>query len=157
MSRYDKSFQISLLIFQAIMFAGAAFVDMYHLQNEGFRSRADARKTFYHRVRLLYDYRYESDVVAVMHALLIVTYSAGETESDLAAPPTIPAAWSAVNTNAAFPFQPQDDPNSMHHMMAGMTREGNMGLTAATSDEMQFPPQGAYSGLCIPEHFSLLH
>ncbi|KAL3440361.1 hypothetical protein BJX65DRAFT_314882 [Aspergillus insuetus] len=38
------------------MFAGAAFVDMYHLQSEGYRFRSDARKTFYHRVWLLYDY-----------------------------------------------------------------------------------------------------
>ncbi|KAJ0423050.1 hypothetical protein BJY00DRAFT_310645 [Aspergillus carlsbadensis] len=162
MGRRDRSFQISLLVFQAIMFAGAAFVDMYHLQSEGYRSRSDARKTFYHRVRLLYDYRYEPDVVATMHALLIVTHSAGETAIE---PPTpqgsdpIPGARPMVNTSVAFPFQPQAHPDYMHHMMmmAGMSREGTMPLPGGTPGEMQFAPAGGtYSGLCMPDNFPIL-
>jgi hypothetical protein len=155
MSRCDTSFQVSLLIFQAIMFAGAAFVDMYHLQSEGYRSRSDARKTFYHRVRLLYDYRYESDVVAIMHALLIVTYSAGETEPDLAAPQTRmrpPTPQSTVNTVVAFPLQPQNNANYMEHMLGGMA------VPHHTSSEMQFAPTGSiYPGLCIQDSFPILH
>lgn len=42
----------SLLLFQAIMFAGTAHVDMDHLRKAGFRTRRQARKTFFQRTRV---------------------------------------------------------------------------------------------------------
>ena len=46
---------ISLILFQAIMFAGSAFVDWQHLENAGYQTREDAREELAKktRVRLL--------------------------------------------------------------------------------------------------------
>jgi hypothetical protein len=44
--------RISLLLFQAIMFAGTAFVDMKHLQNTGYSNRKVARKAFFQKARI---------------------------------------------------------------------------------------------------------
>lgn len=43
---------ISLLLFQAVMFTGTAFVDMQHLTNAGYTSRRDARKDFFQKARV---------------------------------------------------------------------------------------------------------
>lgn len=43
---------ISLLLFQAIMFAGTAFVDMECLRHAGYTNRQFARKTFFQRARV---------------------------------------------------------------------------------------------------------
>jgi hypothetical protein len=44
--------KISLLLFQAIMFAGTAFVDMQSLRSAGYSSRKIARKAFFQRARV---------------------------------------------------------------------------------------------------------
>jgi hypothetical protein len=44
--------RISLLLFQAIMFAGTAFVDMEFLQQAGFTNRKLARKAFFQKARV---------------------------------------------------------------------------------------------------------
>ena len=51
----DGSNTISLILFQAVMFAGASFVDMSHLESEGFQYRKQARKAFFTRVRVGHD------------------------------------------------------------------------------------------------------
>ncbi|KIW06587.1 uncharacterized protein PV09_02303 [Verruconis gallopava] len=66
--------QISLILYQAVMFAGSAFVDMSHLHNAGYVSRKEARKDFFQKTRLLYDFDYESDRVSLVQALLLLTY-----------------------------------------------------------------------------------
>jgi hypothetical protein len=43
--------RLSLLLVQAVMFAGAAFVDMQHLRAAGFIGRRDARKSYYEKAR----------------------------------------------------------------------------------------------------------
>lgn len=48
--------RISLLLFQAIMFAGTAFVDMEHLRNAGYSNRKVARKAFFQKARVCYLY-----------------------------------------------------------------------------------------------------
>ncbi|KAI9750377.1 MAG: hypothetical protein M1835_001396 [Candelina submexicana] len=63
-----------MLLFQAIMFTGAAFVDEVHLRSAGYSTRRAARKAFYQRTRLLYDFDYEVDRLAVIQALLLMTY-----------------------------------------------------------------------------------
>ncbi|KAF5541288.1 salicylate hydroxylase [Fusarium mexicanum] len=65
--------QISLLLFQAIMFAGAACIPMCYLQRLGFDSRKEAREEFFNRVRLLYDFDYESDRLVLVQSLLLMT------------------------------------------------------------------------------------
>ncbi|KFZ19019.1 hypothetical protein V502_03874, partial [Pseudogymnoascus sp. VKM F-4520 (FW-2644)] len=69
-----ESGRISLLLFQAVMFTGVAFVDMSHLTAAGYSTRKAARKAFYLKSRALYDFDYESDRVAIVQALLLMTY-----------------------------------------------------------------------------------
>ncbi|KAF2463128.1 uncharacterized protein BDR25DRAFT_347359 [Lindgomyces ingoldianus] len=64
----------SLILFQAVMFAGSAFVDMRHLRNAGYATRKEARKDFFQKTRLLYDFDYESDRVSLVQSLLLLTY-----------------------------------------------------------------------------------
>jgi hypothetical protein len=44
--------RVSLLLFQAIMFAGTAFVDMEHLRSAGYSNRKVARKAFFQKARV---------------------------------------------------------------------------------------------------------
>jgi len=66
--------RISLLLFQAIMFAGTAFVDMQYLRAAGFSNRKAARKAFFQKSRVLYDFDYEIDRVSLVQSLLLMTY-----------------------------------------------------------------------------------
>ncbi|PLN82909.1 putative C6 transcription factor [Aspergillus taichungensis] len=66
--------RMSLLLFQAVMFAGTAFVDLRHLQAAGYGSRKSARKAFFQRARLLYDFDYEVDRISLVQSLLLMTY-----------------------------------------------------------------------------------
>lgn len=65
---------VSLLVFQAVMFASVTFVDKEFLQARGYSSRRAARKIFFNRVRLLYGLDCEPDRLALMQALLLMTY-----------------------------------------------------------------------------------
>ncbi|KAL5120282.1 hypothetical protein ACEQ8H_001840 [Pleosporales sp. CAS-2024a] len=65
---------VSLILFQAVMFAGSAFVDMKYLQTAGYTTRKGARKDFFQKTRILYDFDYESDRVSLVQALLLLTY-----------------------------------------------------------------------------------
>lgn len=66
--------QISLLLFQAVMFAATAFVDVKHLHAAGFTSRKEARRLYFQKTRLLYDFDYESDRVTLIQVLLLMTF-----------------------------------------------------------------------------------
>ncbi|KAJ5833654.1 Cutinase transcription factor 1 beta variant 3 [Penicillium riverlandense] len=66
--------QISLLLFQSVMFAAAAFVDMKFLHEEGYKTRKEARKEFFKKTRLLYDFDYEQDSLVVVQTLIHMTY-----------------------------------------------------------------------------------
>ncbi|KAH7140253.1 fungal-specific transcription factor domain-containing protein [Dactylonectria estremocensis] len=68
-----KAGKISLLLFQAVLFTGTAHVPLHHLQNAGFTTRKNARKAFFQRVRLLYDFNTESDHLVLVQALLLMT------------------------------------------------------------------------------------
>ncbi|KAJ9668549.1 hypothetical protein H2201_001191 [Coniosporium apollinis] len=66
--------KLSLILFQAVMFAGSAFIDMRHLRKAGYLTRKEARKDFFLKTRLLYDFDYESDRISLVQALLLLTY-----------------------------------------------------------------------------------
>lgn len=70
----DGSSTVSLLLFQAVMFAATAYIDMRYLAAQGYESRKAARKAFFQRIKLLYDFDYETDRVTVVQAVLIMTY-----------------------------------------------------------------------------------
>jgi hypothetical protein len=46
--------RVSLILFQAVMFAGSAFVDMHHLRTAGYVTRKEARKDFFTKTRVSY-------------------------------------------------------------------------------------------------------
>lgn len=70
----DGIHRMSLLLFQAVMFAGTAFIDLKHLHAAGYHSRKAARKVFFQRARLLYDFDYEVDRISLVQSLLLMTY-----------------------------------------------------------------------------------
>lgn len=65
---------VSLLLFQAVMFAGTAYIDMRYLLAQGYVTRREARKSFFQRIKLLYDFDYEVDRVTVVQSILLMTY-----------------------------------------------------------------------------------
>nr|POE47642.1 cutinase transcription factor 1 beta [Quercus suber] len=70
----DGERSISLLLFQAIMFAGVATVDIRYLKAAGYATRRDARRLFFQKTRLLYDFDYEVDRISLIQSLLLMTY-----------------------------------------------------------------------------------
>ncbi|KAG0127516.1 putative fungal specific transcription factor [Tuber indicum] len=66
--------KISLLLFQAVMFAGSAFVDMESLRAAGYPTRKAARKAFFTKARALYDFDHEQDRMSLVQAILLMTY-----------------------------------------------------------------------------------
>ena len=70
----QSSDTMSLLLFQAVMFAATAYIDMRYLHAQGYMTRKAARKSFFEKVKLLYDFDYEVDRVIVVQAVLLMTY-----------------------------------------------------------------------------------
>ncbi|TQV91060.1 C6 transcription factor (Ctf1B) [Cordyceps javanica] len=66
--------QMSLLLYHAVLFAATASVDMRRLREAGYTSRKAARKAFFQKTRLLYDFDYESDRLVLVQSLLLMTY-----------------------------------------------------------------------------------
>ncbi|KAH7032953.1 fungal-specific transcription factor domain-containing protein [Microdochium trichocladiopsis] len=66
--------QTSLLLYQAVMFAATAYVDVKWLHGAGYPSRKAARKSYFNKTRLLYDFDYESDRLILVQSLLLMTY-----------------------------------------------------------------------------------
>ncbi|PLB50094.1 hypothetical protein P170DRAFT_473670 [Aspergillus steynii IBT 23096] len=65
---------ISLLLFQAVMFAAAAFVDISHLRNAGYSSRKAARDTLFRRVKTLLELDCEDDRLVTIQSLLLLIH-----------------------------------------------------------------------------------
>lgn len=65
---------VSLLLFQAVMFAGIATVEIRLLKAAGYSTRREARRAFFNKTRLLYDLDYEDDSITLIQALLLMTY-----------------------------------------------------------------------------------
>lgn len=51
-SRDGRNGQTSLFLYQAVMFAASAFVDMKHLREGGYPTRKAARKSFFQKTRV---------------------------------------------------------------------------------------------------------
>ncbi|RJE25849.1 Transcription factor [Aspergillus sclerotialis] len=70
----DPNGQVSILLFQAVMFVATAFVDLKHLQDAGYATRKNARNAFYTRLRLLYSLDCEEDRIVILQTVLLMTY-----------------------------------------------------------------------------------
>ncbi|KAK5627090.1 hypothetical protein RRF57_002805 [Xylaria bambusicola] len=66
--------QTSLFLYQAVMFCATAFVSNKALKEAGYASRKVARRTFFSKARLLYDFDYENDRLLLVQGLLLMTY-----------------------------------------------------------------------------------
>ncbi|KIW67147.1 hypothetical protein PV04_06419 [Phialophora macrospora] len=77
----DAKGKVSLLLFYAVMCAGAGHVDMQVLKTSGFDSRKAARNVFFERARLLYDFDCEPDRISLIQAFLLMTYWYGGRDS----------------------------------------------------------------------------
>ncbi|KAI1415176.1 fungal-specific transcription factor domain-containing protein [Hypoxylon sp. FL1857] len=66
--------QTSLFLYQSVMFAATAFVDVKYLKEAGYANRKAARRDFFYKARLLYDFDYESDRLILVQGLLLMTY-----------------------------------------------------------------------------------
>lgn len=69
----DDDNRISILLFQAIMFAGLASLDLPSVYALGFESTKHAREVFFHRVRLLYEFGVEPNDQIVIQSLLLIS------------------------------------------------------------------------------------
>lgn len=65
--------QISLLLFQAVMFAGCHSLPPDIIHQLGFQSPKQARQVFFNRARLLYDLNIEVDNTAILQSLLLMS------------------------------------------------------------------------------------
>ncbi|KAI0442643.1 fungal-specific transcription factor domain-containing protein [Xylaria telfairii] len=66
--------QTSLFLYQAVMFCATAFVSNKVLKEAGYASRKAARRAFFTKARLLYDFDYENDRLLLVQGLLLMTY-----------------------------------------------------------------------------------
>ncbi|KAI8947930.1 fungal-specific transcription factor domain-containing protein [Xylaria longipes] len=66
--------QTSLFLYQAVMFCATAFVSNKALKEAGYASRKAARRAFFTKARLLYDFDYENDRLLLVQGLLLMTY-----------------------------------------------------------------------------------
>jgi hypothetical protein len=65
--------RISLLLFQAVMFAGLHSLPLNVIDRLGFQSAKEARGIFFNRVRLLYEFDIESDSASVLQSLVLMS------------------------------------------------------------------------------------
>lgn len=65
--------QVSLLLFQAVMFAGLHSLQHTVVERLGFQSPKQAREVFFDRVRLLYDFNVETDNAAILQSLILMS------------------------------------------------------------------------------------
>jgi hypothetical protein len=65
--------RISLLLFQAVMFAGLSALDPQLIQRMGFKTTKHARQVFFARVRLLHDLNIEPEGKSMLQSLLLMS------------------------------------------------------------------------------------
>ncbi|KAK5054473.1 hypothetical protein LTR84_001364 [Exophiala bonariae] len=65
--------RISLLLLQAIMFSASAWADVKLVRQAGFLTRDEMRRAFYLKTKLLYDFNYERDRIAIVQSLVLLT------------------------------------------------------------------------------------
>ncbi|KAE8360998.1 fungal-specific transcription factor domain-containing protein [Aspergillus caelatus] len=69
-----KTNQISLLLYQAVMFSASAHVAIEHLQMAGYMGRKAAQKCLFQKARLLHDVVREPDKISLTQALLLMSH-----------------------------------------------------------------------------------
>lgn len=70
----DANDTISLLLFQAVMFAGTGYIDMRYLVAQGYDTRKAARRAYFGKCKALYDLDYELNREILVQSVLLMTY-----------------------------------------------------------------------------------
>ncbi|EXJ63418.1 uncharacterized protein A1O5_11467 [Cladophialophora psammophila CBS 110553] len=70
--RDDPSDTISLMLLQAVMFAGTTFIDMNYVT--GYENRRAYQRGYFQKVKMLYDLDFEEDRVTIIQCVLLMTY-----------------------------------------------------------------------------------
>ncbi|KAH7141647.1 fungal-specific transcription factor domain-containing protein [Dactylonectria macrodidyma] len=65
---------ISLLVFQAMLFASCGFIAPTVITGLGFKSIRSARSSFFHKAKLLYDFNTEASSISMAQASLLMTF-----------------------------------------------------------------------------------
>lgn len=66
--------QVSLLLYQSVMFAASAFVKLEHLSAAGFASRRALRRAILSAAKLLHDFDYENDKFTLAQSSLLLSF-----------------------------------------------------------------------------------
>ncbi|OAG42859.1 hypothetical protein AYO21_02810 [Fonsecaea monophora] len=69
--QHEPSEPISLMLLQAVMFAGTTFIDMTYVT--GYEDRHAYQKAYFQKVKTLYDLDYEEDRVTIVQCVLLMT------------------------------------------------------------------------------------
>lgn len=66
--------QVSLLLYQSVMFAASAFVKLEHMHAAGFTSRRALRRAILSAAKLLHDFDYENDKFTLTQSSLLLSF-----------------------------------------------------------------------------------
>ncbi|OQE46685.1 hypothetical protein PENCOP_c001G00040 [Penicillium coprophilum] len=95
-STEDPSQHISILLLQAILFAGSASISATELSAAGYRNKATACGEFFARARCLFDLDYEKDRLTVIKSLVLLSFwKVKGTEKD-------PRHWMGIAVSLAY-------------------------------------------------------
>ncbi|KAJ9608802.1 hypothetical protein H2200_006573 [Cladophialophora chaetospira] len=80
----ESTNKLSLLVFQAVLFAGSAHCDIKPLRAMGFMTRKAARRALFERTKALYHFGYEQNRISVIQALILMSlwYSTPDDQMD---------------------------------------------------------------------------
>jgi len=79
---HTDGYRISLLLFQAVLFAATACAPLSVLRRAGYTSRRVARRVAFYRVRALYSLNAERDKIVLLQALLLMSFWRGGSGED---------------------------------------------------------------------------
>ncbi|KAK3714325.1 hypothetical protein LTR37_007911 [Vermiconidia calcicola] len=69
-----RSGSLPLILLNAVCCAGSSFCDLADITPLGFKSRKDARDTFYRRAKLLFDFGYESNKITILQSTTLMSF-----------------------------------------------------------------------------------
>ena len=79
---HTDGYSISLILFQAILFAATTCAGISILKKAGYNSRSVARKAMFSKVRVLYSLDVEQDKMIILQCLLLMSYWQDDSDND---------------------------------------------------------------------------
>lgn len=101
---HADGYSISLLLFQAMIFAATTCASMSTLKQAGYKSRLAARRAMFSKVRILYSLDVEQDKMILLQCLLLMSYWRDDSDNDKDA-----WHWSGLAVSLALTLRLQTD------------------------------------------------